>query len=313
MMRLYVNGVEVASRAQTGAIATSTNPLQIGGDSIYGQYFQGMIDEVRVYNVALTAEQIQTDMNTYISVTLDTEAPTAPGSLTATAVSGSQISLSWTVATDNMGVTGYLVESCQGLGCTAFAQIGTITETIYNDSTGLIPNTSYRYQVRATDAAGNLGAYSIVASATTQATISGLVAAYSFNEGIGVTAADGSGVGNTGRITNATWTSGGRYGNALLFNGTSTLVTVNDTASLDLTTGMTLEAWGNPSVVGNAWRDVIYKGNDNYYLEATSSSSSRPAMGGTFSPSPLYGTTSLPVNTWTHLAATYDGAMMRLY
>ena len=36
-------------------------PLQIGGDSIYGQYFQGMIDEVRVYNVALTQAQIQAD------------------------------------------------------------------------------------------------------------------------------------------------------------------------------------------------------------------------------------------------------------
>ena len=54
-MRLYVNGVQVASRAQTGAIATSTNPLQIGGDSIYGQYFAGLIDEVRVYNRALSA------------------------------------------------------------------------------------------------------------------------------------------------------------------------------------------------------------------------------------------------------------------
>ena len=54
-MRLYVNGAEVSSQARTGPIATSTNPLQIGGDSIYGQYFQGMIDEVRVYNVALTA------------------------------------------------------------------------------------------------------------------------------------------------------------------------------------------------------------------------------------------------------------------
>ena len=62
-MRLYVNGVQVASRAQAGAIATSTNPLQIGGDSIYGQYFAGMIDEVRVYNRALSVTEIQTDMN----------------------------------------------------------------------------------------------------------------------------------------------------------------------------------------------------------------------------------------------------------
>ena len=65
-LRFYVNGVQVSSRAQTGAIATSTNPLQIGGDSIFGQYFFGKIDEVRVYNRALSATEIQSDMNTPI-------------------------------------------------------------------------------------------------------------------------------------------------------------------------------------------------------------------------------------------------------
>jgi dihydrofolate reductase len=45
---------------------TSTNPLQIGGDSFYGQYFHGIIDEVRVYNVALTAAKIQGDINSSI-------------------------------------------------------------------------------------------------------------------------------------------------------------------------------------------------------------------------------------------------------
>ena len=66
-LRLYVNGTQVASTAHTGAIATSTNPLQIGGDSIYGQFFAGLIDNVRVYNVALTAAQIQTDQTTPIT------------------------------------------------------------------------------------------------------------------------------------------------------------------------------------------------------------------------------------------------------
>ena len=65
-LRLYINGVQAASTPYTGAIATSANPLQIGGDSIYGQYFQGLIDEVRVYNRALTPAEIQTDMNTAI-------------------------------------------------------------------------------------------------------------------------------------------------------------------------------------------------------------------------------------------------------
>ena len=66
-LRLYVNGTQVASTAHTGAITTSTHPLQIGGDSIYGQYFAGLIDNVRVYNVALTAAQIQTDQTTSVN------------------------------------------------------------------------------------------------------------------------------------------------------------------------------------------------------------------------------------------------------
>ena len=41
-------------------------------------------------------------------------------------------------------------------------------------------------------------------------------------------------------------------------------MTINDSASLHVTTGMTLEAWVNPSTVSSAWRDVIYKGKDNY-------------------------------------------------
>src|SRR4029077_9850703 len=83
-MRLYVNGVQVASRAQTGAIATSTNPLQIGGDSIYGQYFAGRIDEVRVYNQALNQTEIQADMNTPVGSPSPTPTPTPTATPTAT-------------------------------------------------------------------------------------------------------------------------------------------------------------------------------------------------------------------------------------
>ena len=152
---------------------------------------------------------------------------------------------------------------------------------------------------------------SYVATFTAQS--SGLVAAYAFNEVTGTTVADVSGNGNTGTLSGATWSTSGKYANALSFNGSSALVSVADSASLDLTTGMTLEAWVNPSSTSGAWRDVIYKSNDIYYLEGSSPQGQSPAMGGTFSPSPLYGTAALAANTWSHLAATYDGTTMRLY
>ncbi len=70
---------------------------------------------------------------------------------------------------------------------------------------------------------------------------------------------------------------------------------------MHLTTGMTLEAWVNPSTVNGSWRDVIYKGNDNFYLEATSTNASKPdgglIAGGSYADA--YGTAALPANTWS--------------
>ena len=167
-LRLYVNGSQVASTAHTGPIATSTNPLQIGGDSIYGQYFAGMIDEVRVYNVALSAAQLQADQNTPITPTgPDTTPPTQPPTVTANAISAGEVDLAWAASTDNLGVTAYLVERCLTSSCT-FAQIGATggSTSSYQDTT-VAASTGYTYRVRATDAAGNLGPYSPTANATT--------------------------------------------------------------------------------------------------------------------------------------------------
>ena len=54
-LRLYVNGTQVGSKPQTGSIPASTGPLRIGGNSIWSEWFRGLIDEVRVYSRALTA------------------------------------------------------------------------------------------------------------------------------------------------------------------------------------------------------------------------------------------------------------------
>jgi len=184
-MRLYVNGVQVSSRAQTGPIQTSTAALTMGGDALYGQYFAGRIDEARIYNRALSAAEIQSDMSSALGAgPPDTDAPSAPGNLVATAVGVSQVHLSWTASTDNVGVARYLVER-QDPGSASFVQVGTSDVTSYND-TALAAGSSYSYRVRATDPAQNLSQYSGVASATTQA---GIAASENFNRangGLGV-------------------------------------------------------------------------------------------------------------------------------
>src|SRR5262249_40981490 len=118
-MRLYVNGALAATKAGSGSLLTSTNQLQIGGDSIYGQDLKGAIDEVRVYNTALSQAQVQSDMNTPLGG--DAQPPTAPVGLTAAGGAG-QVALSWAASTDNVGVTGYLIER-QSPGSSAFVQI----------------------------------------------------------------------------------------------------------------------------------------------------------------------------------------------
>ncbi|MFE2645571.1 glycoside hydrolase family 6 protein [Streptomyces nigra] len=91
----------------------------------------------------------------------DTTAPTAPTGLRATAKTASSVSLAWTAATDNVGVTGYDVYR-DG------TRVGSTTAgTTYTD-TGLSAATAYGYTVRARDAAGNVSAASTALSVTTE-------------------------------------------------------------------------------------------------------------------------------------------------
>jgi len=62
-LRLYVNGTQAATTALTGAKAVSTGPLKIGGNALWSEWFAGLIDDVRIYDRALSATEIQGDMN----------------------------------------------------------------------------------------------------------------------------------------------------------------------------------------------------------------------------------------------------------
>lgn len=79
----------------------------------------------------------------------DTQNPSAPSNLTANSITQNSIALSWTAATDNIGVTGYRLFTNGG----SPVDLGNNTSHQIN---GLLPGTSYTFTVRALDAAGNI-------------------------------------------------------------------------------------------------------------------------------------------------------------
>ena len=142
----------------------------------------------------------------------------------------------------------------------------------------------------------------------------GLVAAFGFEEGSG-TIADASGNHHTGIAAGGTTWQTGQDGSAIKFDGTG-LITIADSDMLDLTTGMTVEARVNPSAL-SGWRTVIMKETTAglVYTLYANDNAPNPAVtintGGPDQSTP--GTVSLVPNVWTHLAATYDGAVLRLF
>jgi chitodextrinase len=96
---------------------------------------------------------------TIVAGTADTQAPTAPTNLTASGTTTTTTNLSWTAATDNVGVTAYDIYK----GTTLIATVATTTYAV----TGLTASTAYSFSVKAKDAAGNVSAGSNTVNITT--------------------------------------------------------------------------------------------------------------------------------------------------
>ena len=150
---------------------------------------------------------------------------------------------------------------------------------------------------------------------------SNLVAAYAMNKGSGTILADWTGKGHTGTLSGAAWTPAGRFGGALSFDGVNDWVTVADAADLDLTTGLTLEAWVYPTVSGGgSWRNVLIKertGGEVYNLYANADTNAPTAYvvtaGNPGTALDARGTSALPLDSWSYVTLTYDNTTLRLY
>jgi hypothetical protein len=274
-----------------------------------GTYYYRVTAEDAAGNVGLPSNEaagtaLPDTLVPTVSITAPANGSTLSGTVTITAT-----------ATDDQGVAGvrFRVDGAD-LGAEDMT-------TPYSRpwDTWLFPNGTHVLTAVARDVAGNQTTSSLITvtvSNTTPPPATGLVAAYSFSEGSGTTTSDRAGKGNTGTLAGATWTTAGQAGRALSFDGVNDRVNVNDAASLDLTGGMTLEAWVYPTAL-SGWRTVVLKemagglvyalyAHDNAPWPAAYVRLSGVEVGVT-------GVSPLPLNAWTHLATTYDGTTLRLY
>ena len=176
-----------------------------------------------------------------------------------------------------------------------------------------VANGTHTVSAIARDSGGN-ETTSATVSVSVENVATGLVVALGFDEGAGTSASDASGSNNNGAISGATWTAG-RFGQALSFDGINDLVSVADSNSLHLSNGMTLEVWLQPRAL-TGYTTAILKERPSHlaYALYANTDAARPAAEVAVATNlDTRGTLQLPLNTWSHLAATYDGTALRLY
>ena len=143
-----------------------------------------------------------------------------------------------------------------------------------------------------------------------------LVAAYGFDSNDQEMSPDASGGRHDAMLRGATWTSSGRFGGALIFDGRSSEAVVPGFPRLGLRQLATIEAWVNPEGGQRGRAGVVVHAGETFFLSASSRSGAlAPSGGGRFGENPREARLRrrIPANQWTHLATTYDGQRITLY
>jgi chitodextrinase len=185
-----VTGYDVLRDGTVVASATATT-YQVTGLTPNTSYSFAVRAKDGAGNVsaASTAINVRT-----ADVPVDTEPPTAPSSLTVASIGSTSVTLGWTASTDNVGVSGYEVLN----GTTVVGSTATTSLQI----TGLTPDTSYTFSVRAKDTSGNVSAAAPVTVRTTPATASTLSVQHK-----GTSSATSNQIGATLQVSNRGTTS----------------------------------------------------------------------------------------------------------
>ena len=322
--RLYVNGSQVASAPLTGAMGTSTGGLDVA--SWAGQEFlQGTVDEAAVYNSVLSAGRVAAH---YSAATGSTPPISAPSSLTATAISTTQVNLSWNDNSSNE--TEFVVERDTSPSFPSPTLQSTWSNATTFSDTGLTPGTTYYYRVKARNSTDSSG-YSNSANATTPATqpppsgYAGVVGAdnpvswWRFDEASGTTAFDQKGA-NPGTYLNGPMLgavgllTGDPTNKAASFDGSNDYVGFGNGSSLNLSSPLSLETWIKPNALpaAGSFASVLSK-PEQYSVQFNG-----PRLEFTIMQLGVRKRLQAPAGAVVagqayHVVATYDGTTQRLY
>jgi len=146
---IYFDGVQVAEKNVAGTMNSTTYDLGMGYNVVDGgNFFNGSLDEVQIYDRALSAAEVAALYALQLQqvTVVDFEAPSAPLNLEANVVFTS-VNLTWWASTDNNDVIAYnLYQDGEKI---------LTTSNTFADLTELAPQTTYTFGVSAIDAAGN--------------------------------------------------------------------------------------------------------------------------------------------------------------
>ncbi len=327
--RLYVNGAEVANTPLSGAVDSNNNPLTIGSWDGSREFFKGTMDEPAVYANALSAGRVSAHYQAGIGGPPPDPTVKAPSNLTATPISDKQIDLQWVDNANNE--TEFLIQRDTSPTFTAPVVKTTWADSTSFSDTGLSPGTTYYYRVMAHNATDSSG-FSNTATATTLATppppptdyrsvviSDNPVSYWRLGEASGTAAADEKGA-NPGAYANAptlgaaSLIASDTTNKAVGFDGVNDQVKVASSASLNLSTSFTLEAWIKPTSlpVAGSFASVMTKA-ESYALQFNG-----PRLEFTIMQSGARKRLQAPAGAIVagqtyHVVATFDGTTQRLY
>ncbi len=307
---LYLNGVLVTGPTTfTRAPTANTASLTLGNVDVNGDApFDGVLDEIRLYDRALSATEM-TDLHASAGPAPDTTPPTVV--LTAPA-NGSTVSGTIVVlanASDNVGVVGvqFLLDGVamgpEDMSAPYELSWDTTTTT----------NGSHTLTAKARDAATlqTLSSPMSVTVSNAPPLSASLVASFPFEEGSGSTTADASAYGWLGTLLGPSWSLVGRLGKALDFDGVNDYVSVPNAPALN-PQRLTLSAWVKVRTNTTVQRILDRDGGatTTYFLGLGGNPNTVVfRIGSSF----VKGTSPVTANSWHHIAGVYDGTKLTVY